>query len=243
MISASGGVAGAWAALVRPDVFRSVVFDERAVLRVRHRCRSAQPMRRQKPKREDPVPGELGSAAASAQVLSIVLFDAGRPNADLHRAPQGLHDFLRGYYHHKGARTGRKNAPHPLKSWSAGELAKMPTYYVMDFSETMAETVAKGNARQRLAIGANRWLPDNELAFYSAEYTRTGFPGRPCQWLSLPHLRRIHGRTRNIFRPQHRSAFLLHRRASQDWGHLSATGRVSKGCRKKPPARAWSALI
>jgi pimeloyl-ACP methyl ester carboxylesterase len=31
------------------------------------------------------------------------------------------------------------------------------------------------------AIAANRWLPDRELAFYSAEYQRTGFQGG-LQW-------------------------------------------------------------
>ena len=31
----------------------------------------------------------------------------------------------------------------PLAGWTAPELAKLPTYYVMDHHETMAETVAK----------------------------------------------------------------------------------------------------
>jgi pimeloyl-ACP methyl ester carboxylesterase len=31
------------------------------------------------------------------------------------------------------------------------------------------------------AIAANQWLPDRELAFYSDEYTRTGFQGG-LQW-------------------------------------------------------------
>jgi len=44
----------------------------------------------------------------------------------------------------------------------------------------MAETVAAEmpSAEQ---IAANRWLPDHELAFYSAEYERTGFQGG-LQW-------------------------------------------------------------
>jgi pimeloyl-ACP methyl ester carboxylesterase len=33
----------------------------------------------------------------------------------------------------------------------------------------------------REAIAANAWLPDSELAFYSAEYQRTGFQGG-LQW-------------------------------------------------------------
>jgi pimeloyl-ACP methyl ester carboxylesterase len=59
-------------------------------------------------------------------------------------------------------------------------LAKLPTYYVMDFAKNMAETVAQEMPSAE-AIAANKWLPDNELAYYSAEYARTGFQGG-LQW-------------------------------------------------------------
>ena len=52
-------------------------------------------------------------------------------------AKQGVHDFLRAYYHHKSA-DWKANKPFPLKSWTAEELAKMPTYYIMDLAEGMA---------------------------------------------------------------------------------------------------------
>ena len=100
-------------------------------------------------------------------------------NADMHHAPQGVHDFLRAYYHHKSA-DWKDNQPYPLKSWSASELAKLPTYYVMDLARNMAETVAEempsadSNRRQPMAAR-------HELAFYSAEYARTGFQGG-LQW-------------------------------------------------------------
>jgi pimeloyl-ACP methyl ester carboxylesterase len=100
-------------------------------------------------------------------------------NADMHRAPQGVHDFLRAYYHHKSA-DWKDNKPHPLASWSASELAKLPTYYVMDLARNMAETVAE-EMPDPTAIAANAWLPDRELSFYSAEYARTGFQGG-LQW-------------------------------------------------------------
>ena len=95
------------------------------------------------------------------------------------QAPQGVHDFLRAYYHHKSA-DWKDNRPHPLKSWSAGELAKLPTYYVMDLAKTMSETVAEEMPSKHM-IAANTWLPDHELAVYSAEYQRTGFQGG-LQW-------------------------------------------------------------
>ncbi len=78
------------------------------------------------------------------------------------------------------ARTGKTNAPYELQSWSAGELAKLPTYYVMDLGKTMAETVTEAMP-SAADIAANRWLPDHELHFYSDEYGRTGFQGG-LQW-------------------------------------------------------------
>ena len=58
------------------------------------------------------------------------------------KAPQGVHDFLRAYYHHKSA-DWKANKPFELKGWTAEELAKMPTYYIMDLADGMAATVAK----------------------------------------------------------------------------------------------------
>src|SRR6266568_3323027 len=70
----------------------------------------------------------------------------------------------------------RGNRPFRLGSWAADELAKMPTYYIMDLDKDMAATVAPEmpSAEQ---IAACRWLPERELSVYSAEYGRTGFQG------------------------------------------------------------------
>ena len=96
-------------------------------------------------------------------------------NENIWHARQGVHDFLRAYYHHKSA-DWKANKPFPLKGWIAEELAKMPTYYIMDRAEGMAETVAK-EMPTPAEIAANAWLPDRELRVYSAEYARTGFQG------------------------------------------------------------------
>ncbi len=137
-------------------------------------------------------------------------------------APQGVHDFLRAYYHHKSA-DWKDNAPYKLQSWSAGELAKLPTYYVMDLAEDMAATVAK-EMPSAAEIAANQWLPDSELAFYSAEYARNGFQGG-LQWYRcgtsgafIPELQIWSGRT--IDQPS-----CLHLRQA-GLGHLSAARRV-----------------
>jgi pimeloyl-ACP methyl ester carboxylesterase len=162
---------------VRPDVFRSVAlmsapfagppplpFDTSDAPYV--------------PRREDPVHREL--AALPRPRKHYQWYYSTRPaNADMHRADQGVHDFLRAYYHHKSA-DWKANQPTPLQGWTASELAKLPTYYVMDLARDMAETVAEEMPSAQ-AIAANQWLPDRELAFYSAEYARTGFQGG-LQW-------------------------------------------------------------
>ena len=100
-------------------------------------------------------------------------------NADMMNAPQGLHAFLRGYYHYKSA-DWAGNTPYRLRGWTATELAKLPTYYVMNRGDTMPAAVAPFTPSP-VAAAACRWLPDAELAVYCAAYTATGFQGG-LQW-------------------------------------------------------------
>ncbi|MDE2703097.1 MAG: alpha/beta hydrolase [Chloroflexota bacterium] len=98
-----------------------------------------------------------------------------RANAEMLGCPQGLHAFLRGYYHFKSG-DHPQNKPFRLAGWTAGEVAKMPRYYVMDKGRTMAETVA-AEMPNPAQIASCRWLPDEDLAVYAAEYARSGFQG------------------------------------------------------------------
>jgi hypothetical protein len=66
--------------------------------------------------------------------------------------------------------------PHPLKSWSASELAKMPTYYIMERDQGMAQTVA-AQMPSPAQIAASRWLMEDDLKVYAGEFSRTGFQG------------------------------------------------------------------
>jgi pimeloyl-ACP methyl ester carboxylesterase len=172
-----GSSVAAWCALVRPEMFRSV-----ALMSAPFGGPPPLPFDTAKapgkPKRDDPVHRELAALPRPRKHYQWY-YSTREANADMLHAPQGVHDFLRGYYHHKSA-DWKANAPYPLKAWSAGDLAKLPTYYVMDFAKNMAETVAE-EMPSKAAIAANRWLPDRELAFYSAEYARTGFQGG-LQW-------------------------------------------------------------
>jgi pimeloyl-ACP methyl ester carboxylesterase len=171
-----GSAVAASCALVRPDVFRSVVLMSA-------------------PFAGPPVLpfGTLdGPADASSDNVLDELATLERPrkhyqwyystreaDGDMRDCPQGVHDFLRAYFHHKSA-DWEQNEPYRLDAWSAVELAKMPTYYIMDLDETMAETVAK-EAPTEAEIAACAWLPDEELRIYSAEYARNGFQGG-LQW-------------------------------------------------------------
>jgi pimeloyl-ACP methyl ester carboxylesterase len=89
--------------------------------------------------------------------------------------PQGIHAFLRAYYHMKSA-DWKPNQPFPLKERTAAEWAKLPHYYVMELDKGMAETVA-AEMPSAAAIAACKWLTDEDLKVYSGEYGRTGFQG------------------------------------------------------------------
>ena len=166
-----GSFVAAWCALLRPDVFRSLVLMSAPF---------AGP------------PALIQPAATATADIHQALAALPRPRKhyqwyystreaadDMRNAPQGLHDFLRAYYHHKSA-DWKPNKPSALKSWTAAELQKLPTYYVMDLAEGMAQTVAHEMPSPQ-EIAANQWLPDHELRVYSTEFARTGFQGS-LQW-------------------------------------------------------------
>ncbi len=179
-----GSPVAAWCALIRPDVFRSVVmmsapfagppalpFD---TLGTRGRQAEGDVV----PTRQPDIHAEL--AALGRPRKHYTWYYAQREaNENMWHCAQGVHDFLRAYYHHKSA-DWPGNRPFPLAAWNAAELAKMPTYYIMDLDQGMAETVAR-EMPSAAAIAANRWLPEDELRIYSAEYERTGFQGG-LQW-------------------------------------------------------------
>ena len=143
-------------------------------------------------------------------------------NEDMWRPPQGLHAFLRAFFHVKSG-DWPGNQPHPLKARTATELAQMPTYYVMDLGKTMPQTVApfQPSAAEVLAC---KWLTEPELGVYTSEYGRTGFQGalQAYRVYSDPgltaELRLFSGRTIDV-----PSLFIG---GKSDWGTYSAPGAV-----------------
>ena len=111
-----GSPVAAWCALLHPEIFRSVGLMS------------------------SPFAGPPASATVKEGRIHDDLAALARPrkhyqwyystraaDADMLRCPQGVHTFLRAYYHAKSA-DWQENRPRDLASWNAAELAKMPTY-------------------------------------------------------------------------------------------------------------------
>ncbi len=161
-----GASVAAWCALARPDIFRSL-----ALMSAPFAGPPDLPFATDgKPPQVPPSPSIHEALAALERPRKhYQWYYSTRPaNAQMWHCQQGVHDFLRAYFHHKSA-DWPGNRPHRLQAWSAGELAKMPTYYIMDLADDMPATVAK-EMPSAAEIAACRWLPDSELAVYAAEY-------------------------------------------------------------------------
>jgi pimeloyl-ACP methyl ester carboxylesterase len=174
-----GSPVAAWCSLIRPDVFRSVVMMSAPFVGP-----PALPFNaaNESPRADaSPAPDIHAELAMLPRPRKHYLwyYATREADPDMRNAPQGLHDFLRAYYHFKSA-DWKQNKPFPLQSWSAAELAKLPTYYIMDIDQGMAETVAP-EMPSASEIAACKWLPDEELQEYTRQYTRTGFQGG-LQW-------------------------------------------------------------
>jgi pimeloyl-ACP methyl ester carboxylesterase len=173
-----GSPVAAYCALLRPDVFRSVALMSAPF--------AGPPSLPFDTARDTARPGASGSSIHD----DLAALDPPRKhyhwyystreaNANMLHCPQGVHAFLRAYYHHKSA-DWKRNRPFKLQAWRADELAKMPTYYIMERDKGMAENVAP-EMPSPAEITACKWLPDAELEVYSGEFARTGFQGG-LQW-------------------------------------------------------------
>jgi pimeloyl-ACP methyl ester carboxylesterase len=229
-----GASVAAWCALLRPDIFRRVALMSA------------------------PFGGPPGLGQQAGADIHRALATLDRPrkhyqwyygtreaNADMVGCRQGIHRFLRAYYHHKSA-DWAGNRPVRLGGWTAAELARMPTYYIMDLDQTMAQTVAAEMPSPEV-IAACRWLPEHELRVYSGEYERVGFQGG-LQWyrcrtegVGQADLQVFSGRTIDV-----PSLFIA---GASDWGIHQSPGAIErmqasvctdmKGCHLLDGAGHW----
>jgi pimeloyl-ACP methyl ester carboxylesterase len=227
-----GSPVAAYCSLIRPDVFRSV-----ALMSTPFAGPPSLPFNTAPVNATNDVP-QRGTAAIPSGVSihdDLAALDPPRKHyqwyystreADdnMRNCPQGVHAFLRAYYHYKSA-DWKQNKPFPLKSWVADELAKLPNYYIMELDKGMAETVAP-QMPSATEIAACKWLPDDELSVYSAEYGRTGFQGG-LQWYRCAtsgkytaELQVFSGRTIDV-----PSCFIA---GKSDWGIYQKPGDVER---------------
>ena len=110
-----GSPIAAWCALLRPDIFRAVALMSAPFAG----------------------PPALAPAAPTTDIhTDLAALDRPRKhyqwyystrpaNVDMLHCPQGVHDFLRAYYHHKSA-DWKANKPFRLAGWTAAVLAVLP---------------------------------------------------------------------------------------------------------------------
>jgi len=223
----AGSPIAAWSTLVRPDVFRAVVmmsspFEGPPELPFNTANGAPPPPRRIT---DDELDAELARLDPPRKYYQHHQRTPGA-NADMLRAPQGLHAFFRAYYHYKSA-DWAANKPHPLKARTAAEMAQMPTYYVMERDKSMAATVAPFMP-SAAEIAAAKWLTDAEVAVHVTEYGRTGFTGalqgyrvrRGSNPKSLAEMQTFAGRTIDV-----PSMYIA---GKSDWGTYQTAGAAEK---------------
>ena len=223
----AGAPVAAWAALIRPDIFRSVTimsspFDGPPAMPFDTANGASTP--RPAPN-DDELDAELAKLSPPRKYYMNYQRTRGANDNMLH-APQGLHAFFRAYYHYKSA-DWQGNHPHPLKARTADEMAQLPTYYVMERDKGMAESVAPFMPSPA-EVAACRWLTDAEVAVYASEYARTEFTGalqgyrvrRGSDPKSLAEMRTFSGRAIDV-----PSMFIGGR---SDWGVYQTPGAAEK---------------
>jgi pimeloyl-ACP methyl ester carboxylesterase len=164
-----GSPVAAWCALLRPDIFRAVALMSAPF---------AGPPSLARARPAGSIHDDLAALKRPRKHYQWY-YSTRAADTDMRACAQGIHAFLRAYYHVKSA-DWLANRPFPLAAWSADELAKLPTYYVMDRDQDMAATVAP-HMPDAATIARCAWLTEDELRIYSDEFARTGFQGG-LQW-------------------------------------------------------------
>jgi pimeloyl-ACP methyl ester carboxylesterase len=223
----AGAPVAAWAALIRPDVFRTVTilsspFAGPPSLPFDTANGAAAPLATPT---DDELDAELAKLNPPRKYYQNYQRTRGA-NDDMLHAPQGLHAFFRAYYHYKSA-DWKGNRPHPLKARTAEEMAQIPAYYVMEKDKGMAATVAPFMP-SAAEIAACKWLTEAEVEVYATEYARTGFTGalqgyrvrRGSDPKSVAEMLTFSGRTIDV-----PSMYIA---GKSDWGTYQTPGAVEK---------------
>ncbi len=212
-----GSPVAAYSALARPDIFKSVVLMSAPFGGIPQTQKTSHPPTAE----QDDIHEALAKLSPPRKHYQWY-YSTREANNEMVHCKQGMLEFLRAYYHHKSA-DWLENKPHPLTSWSATELAKLPTYYVMNLDQTMPETVEKEMPSAE-HIRQCTWLSDEELHFYANTYSSTGFQGGLQHYRVATsgrfaaELQKFRGRTIDV-----PSAFIA---GNKDWGIYQKPGAL-----------------
>ncbi|KAG6907996.1 hypothetical protein DXG01_006531 [Tephrocybe rancida] len=206
-----GSAVAGHCALIRPDIFKSVVLMSA-------------------PYTGPPTPSTFAVKTLIEGLPSlvpprkhyVVYYSTPEANIDMSDPPQGLHAFLRAYYHAKSG-DWHNNVPRPLGALSAAALAQLPLYYVMNLKETMSETVAR-DAPSTDEAANNAWLTEAELGVYAAVYAETGFQGGLNRYRCATDAR--WSEDLRVFRGKRIEVPAMFLSGKSDWGVYQVPGAV-----------------
>jgi pimeloyl-ACP methyl ester carboxylesterase len=168
---------------------------------------------------EDPVHAQL-LALDSPRKHYQWYYSEREAAGDMLNAPQGFHAFLRAYFHMKSA-DWAENVPEVLSGWTASELARLPTYYVMQASENMAETVAPHDPGK-----GSVWMPEADMAVFAAEFARTGLQGA-LNWYRCATSQRFR-RDLSVFNGRRIEGPAMFISGASDWGYRQVPGAYER---------------
>jgi pimeloyl-ACP methyl ester carboxylesterase len=170
----AGSPVAGWCALIRPDVFRSVT-----MMSAPFEGAPALPFNTANEPPSTPLAGpnidEQLAALPRPRKYYRRYYTTREADKNLRNCQPSLHAFFRAYYYYKSA-DWKENKPFPLKARTGEEMAKMPTYYVMDLNKGMCETALE-HMPSEAEIAKCKWFTDDDVDVYAAEYGRTGFQG------------------------------------------------------------------
>ncbi|THH07195.1 hypothetical protein EW145_g3554 [Phellinidium pouzarii] len=190
-----GSSVAANCALIRPDVFRSLVLMSGAFT-------GAPDVPSSVPTLSSPVDALVASdrrVTSPTQITSLALdalfasmdpprmhyqhyFSLPQANEHIHKdlTPDELHTFLRDAY-----------SPRALTAWTKEEASRLPPYYLPPRSQSMPDVVNPYRPQGADLERSRAWLTDTDVAVFAQEFGRTGFQGALNRYRCLSGLGRI----------------------------------------------------
>ena len=216
----SGVGPSSWSSLIRPDIFRSLVIMSGPF--------TGPPILSKKSKNDyisdtDEIDIQLARLEIPRKHYQTY-YRTKSANAEIMNCNQGLKSFIRAYYHYKSS-DWKDNNPFELNSWDPKELAKMPTYYIMNQNQNMAETVYDHMPSLEEISNCN-WLTEDEIEIYVDEYSKTTFQGGLNWYRSSVDYENI--QKLSIFSNTKIKVPSLFISGKQDWGTYQKPGAIDK---------------